>query len=307
MGTVIEIKAYHPNLPKAEAAISQALKEIEKLSARLSVFEATSEISRVNREAHSRPVKVSPEVFAVLKEALSFSKISNGAFDITVKPLMELWGFHRKSGRIPTEAEIKNVLKDVGWQKVILDEKKSTVFLTRPGVGIDLGGIAKGDAADRAAEMLRQKGISSALINAGGNIYALGGPAGRPFWTIGIRHPRKNKIFGVVLLKNMASATSGDYENFFIKNGSRYGHIINPHTGRPAGEVLSVTIVAKKATDTDGLSTAIFVLGKEKGPELIEKLSETFALIIYEDEKKSGKINYILTKGAEKYFQITRL
>lgn len=304
MGTFVEITVFDENRPKAEAAINKALQKIQELSDKFSVFNPSSEISEVNQRAARKSVKVSAEVFEILKTAQKFSRMTDGAFDITVGPLMELWGFHQKQGRVPQEAEIKETLKKVGWENLILDEKNQAVKFARTGIKLDLGGIAKGDAADLAASILKKEKVSSALVNAGGNIFALGSPPEKKFWVVGVQHPRQKIFFAKVFLKDNACATSGDYENYFIKNRKRYGHIMNPQTGHPVEGILSVTIVAPKAIDTDVLSTAVFVLGLEKGKSLIESLPETFALIIYEDEKIPLKINYYLTKDSEKYFKI---
>jgi thiamine biosynthesis lipoprotein len=266
MGTFVEVVSPDKEAPKIVFA------EIRRIENLLSSYKPESEVSRLNAAGE---LKVSPETFWIIKRSCEFSRASAGAFDITVAPLVDLWGFSNKNFRIPQEEEIKKVLLRVGWEKIVLQEKDNVVKFSLPGMKIDLGAIAKGYALDCAARKLKARGIKNCLINAGGQVYALGDKSGVP-WRIGIRDPRKKEIRETLKLKNRSASTSGDYEQFFIKDGGRYAHIIDPKTGRPARSgIISVTVIAPEATSADALSTAMFVLGKEKAQALAKRFSQT--------------------------------
>ena len=194
--------------------------------------------------------------------------------------MIELWGFNSEEKRVPDKTEIEKILSLVDYRNVdIVREKTGTVVkLLKPGMKIDLGAIAKGYVVDRMAAVLKSGGITRAIVNAGGDIYALGNPAGKSGWEIGIRDPRNyNGIIDVIKVKNKAVATSGDYEKFFFKNGKRYSHIIDPRSGMPAGGLVSVTVIAETSLEADALATTLFVLGKEQGEKLIGKLENVEA------------------------------
>lgn len=276
MGTFIEVKSTDP---KAAGIVFDEIKRIEGL---LSKYKPDSEISRLNKEGSLR---VGPETFYIIKKAKEFSQASNGAFDITVGPLVDLWGFTNKQCKVPGKEEITKTLNLVGSDKIILQEDNNVVKLKIPGMILDLGGIAKGYAVDCSVKKLREKGVKSALINAGGNIYALGDNYGRP-WKIAVQDPRSKKSVKICIeLVNQAVATSGDYEQFFIHQGKRYCHIFNPKTGYPVqANVISVTVVAPDAAEADALSTALFVLGKDYSASVLNKSPTANAYFI---EKKN--------------------
>lgn len=273
MGTFVEVTS--PD-KLAKNIVFQELTRVENL---LSKYKPGSEISRLNRLGK---LAVSPETFYILKKSQEFWKLSDGAFDITVSGLVDLWGFTDKKYKVPEESEIKAALKFVGSQKIIFNDEKNVVEFIASGVKVDLGAIAKGYALDCALKKLKENNITSCLINIGGQIYCLGDRFGKP-WKIAIQSPRGKDFVDFLELKDAGVATSGDYEQYFVKDNARYSHILNPKTGYPANSgIISATVITNNNLAADALSTAIFVLGKEKGMELIKKFPGTKVKIIDE-------------------------
>lgn len=277
MGTIVEIKAFGDDRGGVLNAIDRAFSEMERLEMMMSHYRGDSEISLIEKKA-PQWVKVSPEVFEVLSEAIKVSKLSEGAFDITVGILGKVWNFEDGKERIPTSKELKALLPFVDYRYIELSPEDFAVRLKKKGVRLTLGGIAKGYIVDRAMDVLKENGIEEALINAGGDIEVMG--EGRA-WRIGIQHPRqRGSIIGILTVYNGAVATSGDYERFFTKDGVRYHHLLDPRTGMPARGVQSVTIVAPQAWYADALATAVFVMGVEKGRRLIKDLEGVEGVIV---------------------------
>jgi len=274
MGTIIEVTSVH------KEAAGVVFGELERLENLLSKYKPESEVSQLNKKAK---LKVSPETFFIVKKAKEFSTLSSGAFDITVGPLVDLWGFTDKNFTVPADEKIKNILKLIGSDKILLHNNESVIKFKFPGMKIDLGAIAKGYAVDCAVKKLKEKGINSCLINAGGQVYCLGEKFGRP-WRVAIKGVLNSDFSGFVELTDKSVATSGDYEQFFIQDNKRYAHIINPKTGYPADSgVISVTVIAPDGLTADALSTAIFVLGKERGEKLAEKFKGVEVKIYAQD------------------------
>lgn len=273
MGTFVEVIS--PD-KQAQDIVFQEVSRVESL---LSKYKPDSEISQLNRLGK---LTVSPETFYILKKSQEFWKLSDGAFDITVSPLVDLWGFTDKKYRVPKEPEIKAALRFVGSEKIIFNDEKNVVEFIVSGVKVDLGAIAKGYALDCALKKLKESNITSCLINIGGQIYCLGDRFGKA-WKIAIQSPRGSRMVDFLELKDAAVATSGDYEQYFIINNARYSHILNPKTGYPANSgIISTTVITGNNLVADALSTAIFVLGKEKGMELVKKFPGTKVKIIDE-------------------------
>ncbi len=248
----------------------------------MSNWSQTSEISRVNREAGSDTVAVDPELALVLGEALSVAEASNGAFDVTVEPLVRIWGFLGGEPRVPDAESIASTLSRIGWHKVYFDVGNARVFYREPTLRVDLGGIAKGYGVDLATKHLRSAGETSAMINLSGNIRTIGTPPGREEWSVGIRDPRDRVSFlGTLRIAEAALATSGQYEQFVSVDGKRYGHILDPRTGWPVEGVLSVTVLAPTAMMADAWSTAFFVMGVEEA-KAVASSSDDLQLIIIE-------------------------
>jgi len=295
MDTVVEIKVCHRNKVEAQKAIDSAMEEMKRVEQKMSRFLPDSEVSRINNEASSETVResgatrgwipVDDELFCLLKESVGLSELTRGCFDVTIYPLMKIWKFAGENPRVPGDREIKEGLELVGYENMRVENGK--VRFAKKGMGIDLGGIAKGYAVDAAVRVLKEKNIGSAMVNAGGDIYVLGRKGGKP-WRIGIRHPRKEgDILGVVEVEDRAIVTSGDYERFFFSGGKRYHHIFDPKTGYPANGCQSVTIVAKETSFADALATGVFVLGPRQGMDLIESLEEVEGVIV----DKEGEVS----------------
>lgn len=295
MGTVVRVTAEGD---RAEEAVAKVMAELDRLTPLFDRFRPYGDISALNA-AGGDWVEVTPEVLELLEEALKLAELSGGAFDPTVAPVVDLWGFieveEAREGSSPTPMagvappdprELEEVLKRVDYRGIEIDRESGRVRLTVAGQAVDLGAVAKGYGADRAAALLRQEGVLRALIDLGGDVYALGTrPDGTP-WRLGIRHPRaQGKIFGILRVSDAAVATSGDYERYFEYEGVRYSHIVDPRTGWPAQELASVTVVAPSGVWADALSTAAFVLGVEKGMALLESLPGVDGVFI-DDELK---------------------
>ncbi|SMC22744.1 thiamine biosynthesis lipoprotein [Desulfacinum hydrothermale DSM 13146] len=283
MGTVVEISVVSRDEGRALHAIKAAFSEMERIERQMSFFRKDSELSRLNRRAGQQPVKVSSELWDLLRASVRISQMTQGGFDVTVAPLLRLWPIYRAEKILPTDAKIEEALRHVGYGKLLLGQQDHTVAFADPGMALDLGGIAKGHAIDRAVQILKGLGVQAALVNAGGDLYAYGRkPDGKP-WRIGIRHPRqKEGILATARVEGVAVVTSGDYERFFIKNGKRYSHIIDPRSGFTARETAAVTVVAPQATLADGLATGVLVLGPEKGLSVVEGLPGVEAAVVRE-------------------------
>lgn len=262
MGTVVEVIS-----PDRRAA-NIAFREIKRIENLLNYYRDDSEVSRLNKQGR---LEVSPETLFVIKKAGEFWQMTQGAFDVTVAALLELWGFSGGNYRVPDDIKIKETLELIGFDKVRISG--NIIEFKTEGMKIDLGAIAKGYAVDCAARKLKLAGIKSALINAGGDIYCLGDKGGLP-WRVAIKAGQEAGFVGYLELKDKAVATSGNYEQYFSVGDTRYCHILDPRTGKPADtDIASVTVIADDCLTADALSTSIFVLGKEKGRELAERFN----------------------------------
>ena len=290
MSTMVDITAVG-NERDCQQAMELAFAEIKRIDRLMNVFAPDSEISRINQAAGKSAVQVSPDTLEVIERSLGYARLTDGALDVTVAPLMELWGFGSDLKQMPLEDDLREKLSLVDYKKVTVDKSRSTVRLESPGMKIDVSGIAKGYAVDRAIKTLKDAGIQKAMVNAGGDIYAMNSPPGRDVWLIGVRHPRNSAdMLGIIELKDKAVATSGDYENFFRVDGKRYCHIMDTRTGRPVEGIMSVTIVADNTAEADALATAVFPLGAEKGMKLIESLEGVDGLIVAGKEEDDMEI-----------------
>jgi thiamine biosynthesis lipoprotein len=271
MGTFFEV------ISPDERAGEIVFKEVARLEQLLSKYKEDSEISKLNRSGR---ITASADTFYIIQRAKENTLKTNGAFDITVAPLMDLWGFSERNFSVPSALKIKENLRLVGADKIILHERNNVIEFKLSGMKIDLGGIAKGYALDRAVEKLKANHIKSCLINAGGQVYALGKRSGRK-WKVSIRSPRNGKNANIIELTDQSAATSGGYEQFFLKDGQSYCHIIDPKTGYPVKSgIVSVTIIEDSGLNSDALSTAIFVLGENGINMLKSKFSKAKFYII---------------------------
>lgn len=286
MGTRIVVELWATDQQRGNAAIDAVLAEMRRVDAAMSTYKPTSELSIVNARAAQEPIKISSELFELLNTSIEYSRITDGAFDITYASVGYMYDF-RKHVR-PDEKQIATALPGINYRHIELDRKNSTVHFARPGVRVDLGGIGKGHAVDRGIAVLQARGIEQGLVTAGGDSRIIGDRFGKP-WVVGIRHPdRKNEVIARIPLEDAALSTSGDYERYFDENGERYHHIIDPKTGRSASKVRSATIIGPTATRTDGLSKTAFVLGPEKAIEIYNRMEDVDAVLVTPE----GKVLY---------------
>ncbi len=285
MGTIFEISVAEAHTSEKEAALKQALDEIARLETLLSEWQSTSEISKVNQNAGVRPVKVGPEMMDVVRTGMQVSDLSQGAHDLSWAALHGLYLFTPGDVRIPTMAQIKQRLPLINYHNIIVDEKASTIFLKKKGMAIGMGGIAKGYALDRAAAILHKAGLKDFTIFGGGQVFVSGKRGDRP-WRVGIQHPRKRDFIAYAELTSGSIATSGDYEHYVEKDGKLWHHIINPRTGLPATDVMSVTVISESALYADAIDTAIFVMGPQKGLQMLKKTPVKVEAVIIDKDLK---------------------
>jgi len=265
MGSTYSLVLYGEDRAKLEMASEDAFEEVRRLDHLLSNYRPESEWSQVNRYAAERPVKVSAELFQLLSACVEYSRQSEGAFDISVGPLMKVWGFYKGSGHLPQRAEILKGLEKVGYRNILLDASSKTVHFAKEGVELDPGGIGKGYAVDRMVDILRRDGIAVALVSASGSsIYALGAPPGESGWKIRIRDPKnEEKTVTEVTLKNESMSTSGSYEKFFWAEGKIYSHIMDPRTGYPSRGMLSASVITPLTLDSEAWTKPYYINGRE--------------------------------------------
>jgi FAD:protein FMN transferase len=260
LGTFVTITVHGTDREKLQRAVDAAFTEFEKVDALLSVHRSDSELAQLN--ASDGPALVSPELFDAMKTAIALAAKTGGAFDPTIGPLAGLWGFLWREYRLPPEAELERVLPLVGYTNLIL--KLNREITLKKGMRLDFGGIGKGMAVDRAIEVLRRAGIDSAMVKAAGDLRVIGLPPGKKFWIVQTEDPAKRGKREMIRLRSGALSTSGSYENFFVANGRRYSHILDPRTGLPVQGLASCTVFAPTCTESDALATAFFVLGVEQ-------------------------------------------
>ena len=283
MACLYTIDAFGPDAARLPRVLDEAFDEVDRIDRLMSHYKADSPLSRINREAAQHPVVVEPELFDFIAESIQYSRDSEGAFDITVGPLMKAWGFFRGEGRLPAAGDLAAARGVVGSRHVILDTARRTIAFDAPGVELDLGGIAKGYAVDRVVRLLRERHVTAALVSAGGStIYGLGSPPGRDGWDVAVQDPfdaRKTAFH--TSLKNRALSVAGSSEKSFESGGVRYSHIMDPRAGRPAQGVLTTAVISRTGTDGDALDDALFVMGPERSKEYLRRLpaTEVFFLI----------------------------
>jgi thiamine biosynthesis lipoprotein len=281
MNTDVTITVMHPNVSEADRAISCAFAEVYKIEHLMSCTEEGSEVTRLNKNG-SLP-NASSDLQHVVTKSVGYSELTGGSFDITVLPVINLWTERMRAGSPPTDDEINETLELVNYKNITI--RNGSISFSQGSMGITLGGIAKGYAIDRAIEVLKEHHIEHALVNAGGDIRAMGFRTEDEPWNIALRNPKnRTEHITVLNLHNMSVATSGDYERYFSEE-ARASHIIDPKTGYATDELLSATIIAESATDADALATAVFVLGEADGMELIERLDQVEGLIITGDRR----------------------
>jgi FAD:protein FMN transferase len=300
LGTACTVRLYTGGSP---AALDAAFARIAEIESRMTVNRDDSEVIRINKAAGLRPVVVTADVLEVVQQGLVYSRDGDGAYDITVDPLVSLWGIGSAHARVPGPEEIRRALSVVGYRNVMVDPKASTVFLKKPGMGLDLGSIAKGYAADEVARVLRARGVATALIDLGGNVLTMGTKPDGARWRIGIQNPqeaRGTKI-GYVQIEGGSVTTAGTYERFFEKDGKRYFHILDARTGYPAWNGLSaVAIVAGDSLSADGYDTLVFTLGLDRGRTFVESRRGTIEAVFVTDTHE-----VYVTPGLRSRFTLT--
>jgi thiamine biosynthesis lipoprotein len=299
LGTVVTITIYDS---VSEKVLDKALDRIKEIENKMSLNIENSEVNKINEKAGIDYVKVSDETFKVIERGKYYSEVSDENFDITVGPLVELWGIGSDHAKLPSQEEIDSAKSLINYEKLLLDKSTKSIKLKDKGMIIDLGGIAKGYSADAVAEVLKENGVEHAIINLGGNILTMGSkPTGEP-WKIGIQNPdiERGEYIGIVGVEDKTVVTSGIYERFFEQDGKKYHHILSPFTGYPIeNSITGVSIITEKSIDADGLSTSLFALGVEEGLKKAETLEDVEVVFITKDDKvyiTSGlKDNFVLT------------
>jgi thiamine biosynthesis lipoprotein len=281
MGSQLKVTLWTTDEAEAIAVADRVAREFDRLELLLSVWKPESDVVRLNAAAGREPVAVSRDTIEVLAAARMFSEQTAGKFDVTFGALADIWKFdHDQDNTVPSAAAIEARLPFVDHRAVQVDPAKGTAFVSGPGVRVHLGGIGKGYAVDAAVNLLKREGFNDFLIEAGGDMFASGTNNGTP-WALGIADPRgDHHAFAAVELRDATLSTSGDYERFFMKDGVRYHHLIDPDRGAPARGCRSVTIVASRALIADALSTGVFIMGPVDGMALVEKLPDVEAVIV---------------------------
>ncbi len=286
MDTRIYVELWDTDPQHANAAIDAVMAEMHHVDDVMSDFKPNSQLSQINEHAAQHPVVVSPELYNLIKLSTHYSRITDGAFDITMESVWRLYHFRRRTH--PTDAQIKALLPTVGWRQLIFDDRRHSIRFARPGMAIGLGGIAKGYVVDRSIDILKARGIRHAVVSAGGDTRLLGDHRGRP-WMVAIMDPWDlHTVVARIPLENEAISTSGDYYRGFVQNGKRYDHIISPFTGHSAQRVRSASLIAPTATQTDGMSKTAFVLGPRKTLAIIARMPQYDAIFVCPD----GRILY---------------
>ncbi|MDQ8748966.1 FAD:protein FMN transferase [Elizabethkingia miricola] len=286
MGSRFQITLVDKDSISAERNIDKAIAEITRIENLISEWRPETQISQVNQNAGIKPIKVDKEVFDLTKKGLYFSKLTDGAFDISIVAMDKIWKFDDSMNELPSEQAIKESVRNVGYQNIILDSTNSTIFLKNPGMKIGFGSIGKGYAADKTRDLMKSMGVKAGIIDASGDISTWGNqPDGKP-WAIGINNPfNDHKMAAILYFKENAVTTSGSYEKYAEIHGKRYSHIMNPKTGYPSTGLTSVTITGPNATMANGFSTSVMVLGEKDGLKLLKPFPEYHYLLITDKGK----------------------
>jgi FAD:protein FMN transferase len=301
MGTLINLRVNTPP-SQAKEVIQEVLALIDRLEKIMSYYDIASQVSQINQQAGKAWVSVDPELFVVIKESQRYARLTNGLFNITVAALITLWQHSGNCGQIPSHSFIEDVLTKVDYEDILIDEQNRKIKLRQKGQKIDLGGIAKGYAANQVIQYYRQKGLHSAIINLGGNVALLGKREDGKLWQVGIQDPdrERGQCLATIAVSDTSVVTSGDYERFFLEDDRRYHHILNPFTGYPVDSRLrSVTVIHPDAMLADVLATTLFISGLEKGIKMLRCFADIEVIIVHEDKK------IYLSKGLLNQFQLT--
>ncbi|MCT3804758.1 FAD:protein FMN transferase [Elizabethkingia anophelis] len=286
MGSRFQITLVDKDSISAEQNIDKAVAEITRIENVISEWRPETQISQVNQNAGIKPIKVDREVFDLTKKGLYFSKLTDGAFDISIVAMDKIWKFDDSMDELPSEQAIKESVRNVGYQNIILDSTNSTIFLRNPGMKIGFGSIGKGYAADKTRDLMKSMGVKAGIIDASGDISTWGTQPDGKLWAIGINNPfNDHKMAAILYFKENSVTTSGSYEKYAEIHGKRYSHIMNPKTGYPSTGLTSVTITGPNATMANGFSTSVMVLGEKEGLKLLKQFPEYHYLLITDKGK----------------------
>lgn len=302
IGTYVQIRIYDDG---KEEVLEKAFDKVKDLGDRITVNEKGSEIDEINDQAGIKPVKVSDDVYELVKRAYEYSADSDGGFDMAIGPVTQLWHIGFPDARKPSQEEIDEALKLVDYTKVKLDDKEKTVYLEEKGMALDLGAIAKGFITDEVVKVLEENDVTTAIVDLGGNIYVLGNSPREEGadWNVGIQDPNqaRNTVIGKIKESNKTLVTSGIYERYLEVDGQKYHHLFDPDMGYPFdNDIAGVTVITDKSIDGDGLSTAVFSMGVKKGLEYAESLDNVDVIFVTKDDK------VYVSKGIEKTFEIDK-
>lgn len=302
LGTYVQIRIYDDG---KEEVLGKAFNKVKDLGDRITVNEKGSEIDEINDQAGIKPVKVSDDVYELVKRAYEYSADSDGGFDMAIGPITQLWHIGFSDARKPSQEEIDEALKLVDYTKVKLNDKDKTVYLEEKGMSLDLGAIAKGYITDEVVKVLKENDVTTAIVDLGGNIYVLGSSPREEGtdWTVGIQDPNqaRNTVIGKIKESNKTLVTSGIYERYLEVDGQKYHHLFNPDTGYPFdNDIAGVTVITNKSIDGDGLSTAVFSMGVKNGLEYAESLEDVDVIFVTKDDK------VYVSNGIEKTFELDK-
>ena len=295
MASTYSLDIYGPDEKELPLIAEAAFDEVDRIDQLMSIYKTGSPVSIFNRNASSQPVPVETELFKFFQTCLKYSNESGGAFDITIQPLMKLWGFYGGQRKIPQQQQIRHILQRVGYEKLVLDPNFQTVYFQETGMAVDLGGIGKGYAVDRVVALLKENQIRRALINAGGStLFALGAPPGQKAWSIKIRDPRlthnSEQSPVTVQLRNQCLSISGNYEQVLIVEGNRYSHIMDPREGYPIRDVLSVAVITSSGVKGDVMDNILFVKGVHKSNQFLKEHPDVKAYFFLPNSEKGWKM-----------------
>ena len=286
MGSRFDITVVASNEKEGNEYIDSAIFEITRIEKLISSWDLNSETSLINKHSGIKPIKVDKELFDLIERSIAISALTNGAFDISYASMDRIWNYDGSMREMPSEEEISNSIKKVGYQNISIDKEAQTVFLKLKGMKIGFGAIGKGYAADKAKTLLIEKGVKAGIINASGDLNAWGKQADGSDWMVAITNPlNKNKVFSWLPINDSAIVTSGNYEKFISFDGIRYSHIIDPRTGYPSTGIISTSIMTSNAELADAISTSVFVMGVETGLDFINQLKGVDCIIIDEENK----------------------
>jgi len=289
MGCDFKITVVATNEVESKKYIKSAIYEIQRIESLISSWDKNSQTTLINNAAGINPVKVDKELIELIERSIAISKLTDGAFDISFASMDKIWKFDGSVTKLPSKEKIMASVKKVGYENIIIDKQKSTVFLKNKGMKLGFGAIGKGYAADKAKKLMVQMGVSSGIINASGDLTAWGKQPNNKAWQVGVKNPLNTKrMFSWFPVVNRAVVTSGNYEKYIMINNKRYSHIINPKTGMPSQGIMSVSVFAPKAELADALATSIFVKGTEKGLYFINQIATVDCIIVTDN----GKIHY---------------